>query len=79
MFLKELSILFLIAGFSTVYLAPLIVRKLALNEKVDCDHERELTEDELLKYKNDKAIINIKITGMLIALPGLVLLFIAFR
>jgi len=79
MFLQVLSILFLLVGLVTVYLAPLIVRKCNLAEKVSCECESSMSEEDLLEYKNSKAVINVKIFGMLIALPGVILVIIAFK
>lgn len=77
--LKILSFVFLIPGFLTVFLARMIVNKTGLNKKMKVDFENEMTEEELEKYKFNKALVNVKMLGMLIALPGMVFLFIAFK
>jgi|LSQX01.3.fsa_nt_gb hypothetical protein len=79
LFLQGLSVLVILSGFIIVHIAPSIVKKYKLNEKVKCEFEHEMTEEELIEYKRNRAVINIKMTGMLISLPGFVLLFIVFR
>ncbi|GAE88896.1 hypothetical protein [Acetivibrio straminisolvens] len=78
-FLKILMLLSLVSGFATVFAAKAIVEKFNLKEKAKCDFENEITEEELEKYKFDKAVLSVKMTGMLIALPGLILLLIIYR
>ncbi|HOM01560.1 MAG TPA: hypothetical protein PLH43_01860 [Acetivibrio sp.] len=78
-FLKVLMLLSLVAGFATVFAAKAIVEKFKLNEKAKCDFEDEITEEEAEKYKFDKAVLSVKMTGMLIAFPGLILLLIIYR
>jgi len=53
--------------------------KVKLDERTTCDFEDEITEEELVKYKFDKAVLNVKMAGMLIAFPGLILLLIIYR
>lgn len=74
-----MALLFLIVGFGTVFLAKSVVEKYQINEKVTCNFEHEMTEEELLKYKYDKAVVNTKMAGMLIALPGLILIVMLFK
>ena len=66
----------MVPGFVAVYLAKYVVDKYHLDEKVFCDIEDELTEEELMNYKLNKAILNIKMTGMVIILPGLFLFIV---
>lgn len=79
MFLQVISILFILAGSVSVYFAPFIVRKYNLAERVSCEYESSMSEEELLDYKNSKAVFNVKILGMLLALPGVILVIIAFK
>lgn len=79
MFLKALSILFLLAGVISVYFAPFIVRKYNLADRIICEYESSMSEEDLLDYKNTKAVFNVKILGMLITLPGVILVIIAFK
>ena len=70
--------MFMIPGFAIVYLAKLIVKKYKLNEKTVCNFENELNEEELIEYKCNKAIVKVKIFGLIVALPGLILILITF-
>lgn len=77
--LKILTFVFLIPGVIIVFSARWIVKKYGLDKNVKCDYESEMSEDEILLYKNNKAVINVKMLGMLIALPGFIMAIIAFR
>jgi hypothetical protein len=77
--LKVFAFLFLIAGFGTVFAAKSLVARYGLDQKVKCDFESEMTEDELKQYKFNRASVNLKMMGLLISIPGLVLVLIAFK
>ena len=77
--LKILTVVFVIPGMATVLAARWIVKKYALDRKMQCEYEDEMTEEEIAQYKNNKAVINVKMAGMLIALPGFIAAIIAFR
>lgn len=68
-----MGLILMVPGFAVVYLAKIIVDKFRLNEKAVCDFKEELTEEELAEYKFNKAILNVKMMGMAISLPGLIL------
>ncbi len=74
--LEILSLVILVAGFALVYTAKPIVKRFNLAEKQKCDHASEMTEEEITSYKYNRAIFNVKITGLVISIPGLVLFFI---
>ncbi|NJD04694.1 MAG: hypothetical protein FIA99_19315 [Ruminiclostridium sp.] len=77
--LKIVGFLFLIAGFGTVFGARYLARKFNLDKNAKCDFEHEMTEEELEKYKFDKATVNVKMIGMLVSIPGLILILMEFR
>lgn len=77
-YLEVIALLFMILGFAIVYLAKLIVKKYNFNEKMVCNFESELNDEELVEYKYNKAIVNVKIFGLIVALPGLILILITF-
>ena len=79
MLFKIVPFIFLVPGFLTVFLAKIIVAKYSLqnNQKVNFDHSMD--EEELAQYKLNKALVTVKMLGMLIALPGLALIIIAYR
>lgn len=72
-YVEVAGLMLMVPGFAVVYLAKIIVDKYRLNEKAVCDFEDELTEEELAEYKFNKAILNVKMMGMAISLPGLIL------
>lgn len=78
-FLRVLSLVLIAAGFAMVFAARWAVGKFGLDSSVKCEFDHEMGEDELKQYKYNKAVVNFKMYGMLAAVPGLVLFFIAFR
>jgi len=76
--LEILGGLFMAAGALMVAAAKKIVKRYGLDKKVVLEHESELDETETEEYKTLKATVNIKLYGMLVFLPGLVFLLIAF-
>lgn len=68
----------MIPGFAIVYLSKLIVKKYRLNESAVCDFENELNEEELIEYKCNKATVKVKIFGLIVALPGVILILSTF-
>jgi len=77
--LRILAFVFLIPGILTVFGARSIVSRFKLDDNVQCDFEHEMSEEELARYKHNKATVNLKMAGMLIALPGFILFLIAFK
>jgi len=78
-FLRILAFVFMVPGFITVFAARKIVERFELDKKTKVDATYEMDKEELIKYKYEKAVVNVKLLGMLICLPGVVLTFIAFR
>ncbi len=74
--IEILSLVLMAIGFITVYMAKTIVRKYDLAKKQTCEHETEMTAEEVEEYKFTKAVFNIKILGFLVATPGIALLII---
>lgn len=68
-----LPLIFIVPGFLVVFAARTLVKKFNLNEKTKCEFESEMSEEELADYKVNKAVVNVKMMGMLIAIPGFVL------
>lgn len=76
-YLEILGLLLMVPGAVTIYLAKMIVSKHRLYEKITCNFEEELTEEELTEYKSNKAVLTVKTMGMMLLLPGLILIIIA--
>jgi len=79
--LKILGGIIAIAGLVVVYGAPKIVDDKKLGEKKVVDPERValLDEEQIKKFKRDTAVLDLKIKGILIALPGFIILLIMFK
>jgi phosphoserine phosphatase len=73
MILKVMGICFVIIGAVITFLTKYIVRKYQIDARMTCDFENELNEKELAQYKFDKAVVNIKIIGMIVIFPGILL------
>ncbi|MEG6614076.1 hypothetical protein V6C42_14590 [Pseudoclostridium thermosuccinogenes] len=78
-FLRILAFVFMVPGFALVFIARRVVEKFELDKKAKINFEHSMDEEELSRYKYDKAVVSVKLLGMLIALPGIILTFIAFR
>lgn len=77
--LKIIAVVLLLAGFGTVLEAKYLVTKFKVDQNVKANFENEMDEEEIQEYKLTKATVNVKMYGMLIALPGIVLTLIAFK
>jgi hypothetical protein len=77
--LKIIAGILIVSGFAIVIGAKGLVKKFNLDKKVAISNESEMGEDEARDYRFVKATVSIKLYGMLIALPGLVLTLIAFK
>lgn len=79
--LLVISGILVIAGVAVVYAAPRIVEKKKLDEAKSVDPERiaGLNEEGIRKFKRESAILDVKVKGVLIALPGAVIVLILCR
>ncbi|MCX8131144.1 MAG: hypothetical protein N3I35_13725 [Clostridia bacterium] len=77
--LKIFGLLFIIPGCLLVLMARQVVSRFNLDRNAKVDFENEMTEKELEQYKANKAAVNIKMLGMLVALPGFIMILIAFK
>jgi hypothetical protein len=79
--IKVIGVILAAAGSAIVYSAGYIVKRLRLHEKYgsESETEMELDSENLRNYRITKASVNVKILGMLIALPGLILILIKFK
>lgn len=78
-YFKIFGFVFLVPGFLIAVFAKKIVKRFNLDEKAKCDFENEMSEAELNEYKFNKAVVNLKIIGMLIMIPGFAFVLIAFK
>ena len=77
--LKILAGLVLIVGFFIALAARGLVTRFNLDKKVTVDNESEFGEKEAEEYRYAKAVALVKMSGMIIALPGLILTLFAFK
>ncbi len=80
--LKILGIVIMAAGFVLVYAAPKIVDKYRLDAKArpaPDQAEEGMDEEQLRKIRRESAILSLKIKGVLIALPGALMILILYK
>ena len=79
--LAVLGGILVLAGVAIVYAAPKIVEKKGLAEKKKVDPERieGLDDDAKRKFRKESAILDIKVKGILVALPGAILIMVLCR
>lgn len=77
--LKILAGIILVTGFLTVLEAKKLVQRFGLDKKVSIRYEDEMDEEEAQDYRLVKATVNVKMIGMLIALPGIILTLVVFK
>ena len=79
--LKIAGAVIALAGLAVIYGASKIVKAKNLDEKKKVDPERTalMDEEQLKKYKHDAAVLDVKIKGVLVALPGFIILLVMFR
>lgn len=77
--MKIAAAVILAIGFGTVISAKNIVSKMKLKDRVKAKFENDMDDEELDRYKFYKALVNVKLVGMIIALPGFILALIAFK
>lgn len=73
----EIAALVIIAiGFAMVIAAKSLVRRYDLADKQSCEYSDEMSEEEVESYKFNKASLRIKMMGLIITIPGLILLIL---
>lgn len=74
-----LALVIIAIGFAIVLSARAIVRKNDLVNKQKCEHAAEMSEDEVEEYKFNKAMLSVKMIGLAITIPGIILLLLFFK
>lgn len=77
--LKIIAGVFLLAGFGTILEAKNLVKRFNMDQKTNVEFEHEMDEEEIAQYKLTKATVNVKMYGMMIVLPGIILTLITFK
>lgn len=78
-FVKIASIILIAIGAVVNYGSSIIVKRMDLAAKMKVKEAHELTAEDLEKYKHQKAIVRVKIVGLLLLLPGVILALIAYK
>ena len=76
---RILAFIFLIAGFGTVYAARKIVEKYNLDKNCKVEFKHEMSEEEQSQYRLTRTIVNVKMLGLILAIPGLVFVVLGFK
>ena len=79
LFLKILAVIIFLLGGAMFYTANVWVKKFNLADKMKVPNEEEYTEEDLQKYKQMKAQLQVKIMSLALLLPGIILILIVFR
>ena len=81
MILKGLAIAVFAFGALVIFTAPVIVERFNLAEKraVDEEMKETMTDEELDKYRRYQAILDIKVKGVMFAIPGAIFILVLFR
>jgi multisubunit Na+/H+ antiporter MnhG subunit len=77
--LKIIAALLIIAGAVVNYAAKIIVRRFNITERVKVPDSYGLSGEELERYKQMKALSIVKMAGFFILVPGVFMVFLAFR
>ena len=79
MLIKIIAFILIILGALINYGAKLIVKRTRLVDKINVDEAMNLPTNDLEGYRLTKATVRIKLLGLMLMLPGVILVFIAFR
>lgn len=77
--LEILALVIMAIGFAMVFASKTIVKKYDLAKKQNCDHADQMSEEEVEEYKYNKAVVNFKMIGLVVTIPGLVLFILTGR
>lgn len=79
MILKILAFVLIVIGAFISYGARFIVSRTGYASRIKINEAMELPSEEVEKYRLDKATVRVKMLGLLVLLPGVILIFITFR
>jgi multisubunit Na+/H+ antiporter MnhG subunit len=79
MAIKILAFILVILGAIVSYGAGFIVDRLKLSQRVKVADAEMFDAEGLEKYKRMKAMSIVKLMGLVVLLPGVILVFIAYR
>lgn len=77
--LEILALVIIAAGFVMVLAAKVIVKKFDLAKKQTCQYSDEMSEEEVEDYKLNRAMLSVKMMGLAVTVPGIILLILYFN
>lgn len=77
--LEILALVIIAAGFVMVLAAKVIVKKFDLAKKQTCQYSDEMSEEEMEDYKLNRAMLSVKMMGLAVTVPGIILLILYFN
>jgi hypothetical protein len=77
--LEILALVIMAIGFIIVYAAKPVVRKYDLAKNQKCEHSQQMTEEEIEEYKFNKAVLRVKMLGLIVSIPGIIILIFFFK
>jgi hypothetical protein len=84
LFLKILAFILLVSGAFTVFAAGIIVKRFNIEKMIKGNNgyneENKQSEEygNIERYRFEKAVLNLKLFGMLLILPGLIIIILVF-
>lgn len=79
MAMQILAFVFILIGAVIAYGAGVIVDRFGIAGRVHVKEAEAFSPEELEKYKRLKALSLVKMAGLFVLLPGVILIFITFR
>lgn len=77
--LKIIGFLLVAIGAILSFGAKTFVEKYKVDSKVKIEIEEDMDEEDIQKYKVQKAILLFKICGMVVTIPGIVIILAVFK
>ena len=77
--LKTLLFTLLAAGSAVVFMADRIEKKFNMGKKESIKHSEEYDEKTLEDLKTQKAVIRVKLFGLVVLLPVIIIILIVFK
>lgn len=77
--LKIVAFVLMAIGAFINYGGKLIVSRMGLAEKMEVKEAQEFSGEELEKYKYTKALVRVKVVGLIVLLVGVMIVFGVYR
>ena len=77
--LEILALVIMAVGFGIVFASKAIVKRFDLAKEQKCEHAAQMSEEEVEDYKFNKAMLRIKMMGLIVSIPGIIMLLISYK